>query len=116
MSLCGTPRRNASIGTGGAGIIAGQNRIDHRAAGDAGRQRSDRVQGRRQRHHAGDRYPSCRRLVADHAAERRRNAHEPPVSVPSATTAIPSATATAAPEEVPPGMRRARSQGASGVP
>ena len=34
--------------------------------------------------------------------------HEPPVSVPSAPCAIPSATETAPPEVEPPGMRRAR--------
>ena len=42
---------------------------------------------------------------------------EPPVSVPSPATAMPSATATAVPDELPPGMRpAARSQGDSGVP
>ena len=42
---------------------------------------------------------------------------EPPVSLPSATTAMPSATATPEPEELPPGMRlAARSQGLRGVP
>ena len=40
---------------------------------------------------------------------------EPPVSLPIATTLWPSATATAAPEEEPPGMR-VRSQGLPGVP
>ncbi len=43
--------------------------------------------------------------------------HEPPVSVPSPTGAMPSATATADPDEDPPGIRPvARSQGLSGVP
>jgi hypothetical protein len=42
---------------------------------------------------------------------------DPPVSVPSPAAAIPSATATAVPDELPPGMRReARSQGLDGVP
>ena len=40
---------------------------------------------------------------------------EPPVSVPIATIAPPSATETAAPEEEPPGMQR-RSAGLPGVP
>ena len=43
--------------------------------------------------------------------------HEPPVSVPIAAAAMPSATDTAAPEEEPPGMRPAsRCQGFRGVP
>ena len=43
--------------------------------------------------------------------------HDPPVSVPSPAATMPSATATAVPEELPPGMRRAaRSHGLSGVP
>ena len=42
---------------------------------------------------------------------------EPPVSVPSPAAAMPSATATAVPEELPPGMRLdARSHGLVGVP
>ena len=42
---------------------------------------------------------------------------EPPVSVPRAATAMPSATETPAPEDEPPGIRRpARSQGLLGVP
>ena len=42
---------------------------------------------------------------------------EPPVSLPTAATAMPSLTDTAAPEEEPPGMRPvARSQGLRGVP
>src|SRR3546814_10956406 len=42
---------------------------------------------------------------------------EPPVSVPIAATAIPSATATPAPAEDPPGLRPVpRSPGAPGVP
>ncbi len=42
---------------------------------------------------------------------------DPPVSVPSAANAMPSATDTAAPEELPPGIRRvARSHGLAGVP
>ena len=40
---------------------------------------------------------------------------DPPVSVPIPTTAWPSATDTAAPEEEPPGIRR-RSYGLPGVP
>ena len=40
---------------------------------------------------------------------------EPPVSVPSAATAMRSATETAAPEEEPPGTRL-RSAGLPGVP
>ena len=40
---------------------------------------------------------------------------EPPVSVPSAATAMPSATETAAPAEEPPGTRL-RSAGLPGVP
>ena len=40
---------------------------------------------------------------------------EPPVSVPSAATAMRSATETAAPAEEPPGTR-ARSAGLPGVP
>ena len=43
--------------------------------------------------------------------------HDPPVSVPSPAAAIPSATATAVPEELPPGiLLDARSQGLEGVP
>src|SRR5690606_4781087 len=42
---------------------------------------------------------------------------EPPVSVPKAATAMPSATETPAPDDEPPGMRRLpRSQGELGVP
>ncbi len=42
---------------------------------------------------------------------------DPPVSVPSAASAMPSATDTAAPEELPPGMRPvSRSHGLRGVP
>src|SRR5690554_5750337 len=42
---------------------------------------------------------------------------EPPVSVPMAATAMPSATDTPAPDDEPPGMRPvARSQGERGVP
>ena len=42
---------------------------------------------------------------------------EPPVSEPSPARPMPSATATAAPEEEPPGNRPvARSQGERGVP
>ena len=45
------------------------------------------------------------------------NRHDPPVSVPSAANAMPSATETAAPEDDPPGMRlAARSHGERGVP
>jgi hypothetical protein len=40
---------------------------------------------------------------------------DPPVSVPIATAAMPSATETAAPDDDPPGMR-ARSNGLPGVP
>jgi hypothetical protein len=40
---------------------------------------------------------------------------EPPVSLPMAISHIPSATATAAPEEEPPGTR-VRSAGLPGVP
>ena len=40
---------------------------------------------------------------------------EPPVSVPSAATAMPSATDTAAPDDEPPGTRL-RSAGLPGVP
>src|SRR5215475_14648349 len=41
---------------------------------------------------------------------------EPPVSVPTAATAMPSVTDTAAPDEEPPGMRPvARSYGLRGV-
>ena len=43
--------------------------------------------------------------------------HEPPVSVPTAPTAMPSDTETAAPDELPPAMRpSSRRHGASGVP
>ena len=53
--------------------------------------------------------------VSPHRAEGMRT--DPPVSVPSAATAMPSVTETAAPEEEPPGMRPvARSQGLRGVP
>src|SRR5262249_1672670 len=41
--------------------------------------------------------------------------HEPPVSVPIAISHMPSATATAAPEDEPPGTRL-RSAGLAGVP
>jgi hypothetical protein len=42
---------------------------------------------------------------------------EPPVSVPSAPTAMASVTDTAAPDEEPPGIRpAARSNGLRGVP
>ncbi len=41
---------------------------------------------------------------------------EPPVSDPSAATAMPSATDTAAPDDEPPGMRStARSSGSHGL-
>ena len=40
---------------------------------------------------------------------------EPPVSVPMATSHMPSAAATAAPEDEPPGTR-VRSAGLPGVP
>ena len=40
---------------------------------------------------------------------------EPPMSVPIATMAAPSATETTAPDEEPPGMQR-RSAGLPGVP
>src|SRR5579863_3888732 len=40
---------------------------------------------------------------------------EPPVSLPIATTAAPSPTETAAPDDEPPGIRR-RSYGLPGVP
>jgi hypothetical protein len=43
--------------------------------------------------------------------------HEPPVSVPSPSAAMPSATDTAAPADEPPGMRPvARSHAARGWP
>ena len=42
--------------------------------------------------------------------------HDPPVSVPSVTAAMPSATDTADPEDDPPGMRPvSRSHGLRGV-
>src|SRR3954451_3318480 len=51
--------------------------------------------------------------VIPHSAAGIRT--EPPVSVPIATTALPSPTDTAAPEEEPPGISR-RSYGLPGVP
>src|SRR5690606_32518421 len=43
--------------------------------------------------------------------------HEPPVSVPSAPYAMPSATETPEPDDEPPGTRRsARDHGDAGVP
>ena len=66
--------------------------------------------------------PSCgtRRAVGLKPARPFRAAGmrtEPPVSVPMAATAMPSATETAAPEEEPPGIRRfSRSHGLAGVP
>jgi hypothetical protein len=53
--------------------------------------------------------------VSPHKAEGMRT--EPPVSVPTAATAMPSVTETAAPDEDPPGMRPpARSHALRGVP
>ncbi len=53
--------------------------------------------------------------VSPQSAEGMRT--EPPVSVPTAATAMPSVTDTAPPDEEPPGMRPvARSQGFRGVP
>ncbi len=51
--------------------------------------------------------------VTPHSAAGTRT--EPPVSVPIATTACPSATETGAPADDPPGMRL-RSYGLPGVP
>ena len=62
---------------GHGGRCAGQDRVDDGAAGDAGCQRSDRIQAWRQRQHAVDRHAPRGRLVADDAAERRRDAARP---------------------------------------
>jgi hypothetical protein len=51
--------------------------------------------------------------VTPHSADGMRT--EPPVSVPMAISHMPSAAATAAPEDEPPGAR-ARSAGLPGVP
>ena len=59
------------------GRLARQDRVDRGTAGDARRQRPDRIERRRQRQHAGDRHPPRGRLVADDAAERRRDAARP---------------------------------------
>ena len=53
--------------------------------------------------------------ASPHSADGMRT--EPPVSVPTAATAMPSVTDTAAPDDEPPGMRPvARSHGLRGVP
>ena len=53
--------------------------------------------------------------VSPHSAAGMRT--EPPVSVPMPAAAMPLVIDTAAPEDDPPGMRRAvRSHGFSGVP
>ena len=66
--------RPSSAGSGSDRRFTGQHCIDNRAASNARRQRPNRIQARRQRQHAGNRHTARRRLVADDAAERRRDA------------------------------------------
>jgi hypothetical protein len=63
-----------------------------------GGQRADRIERGRQRQRALHRHAPGRRLEAGQAAQRRGMRTEPPVSVPMATTAMPSVTDTAAPD------------------
>jgi len=81
-------------------FFAGHDGVGLRTAGDGARQRPDRVERVAERERALGR--NAKPTTPQSAAGIRT---EPPVSLPIAISHMPSATATAAPEDEPPGTR-----------
>ncbi len=93
----------------------GHRGLDGEAVGHRPGERGDAVDARARRHHARHGSASRRPLQPDHAAHGCGHAPEPAVSVPRAMGTWPSATATADPDDEPPGTSAA-SNGLRGTP
>ena len=98
----GDDPRVRDCSAGGGGLICNEEiaRLPHVA--DTACQQADGVEARRERHRTGARNDAIGRLPGRDAAAMGGMRSEPAVSDPSATTALPLATAAAEPEDDPP--------------